>query len=86
MANTVNDTVKLAEKLMNATKRRHNDRLLQEINDKKLREDNKLAKEQIAAKQLEDGCNRWDKYLEKAKQREHQEQDNRKNLIDSICK
>lgn len=37
MKNTVNDTMKLAEKLMNTTKRRHNDRLLQEINDNKLR-------------------------------------------------
>lgn len=86
MANTVNDTVKLAEKLMNATKRRHNDQLLQEINDKKLRESNKLAKEEIAAKQVEDGCSRWNKYLEKAKQRDNQEQDNLKNLINSICK
>lgn len=67
MANTVNDTIKLAEKLMNDTKRRHNDQLLQEINDKKLRESNKLEKEEIAAKQVEDCCNRWNKYLEKAK-------------------
>lgn len=86
MANTVNDTVKLAEKLMNDTKRRHNDQLLQELNDKKQRENNKLAREEIAAKQVEDGCSRWNKYLEKAMQRENQEQDNRKNLINSICK
>lgn len=86
MANTVNDTVKLAEKLMNATKRRHNDQLLQEINDKKLRESNKLAREQAEAEQVEEGFDRWNKFLEKAKKRENQEQDNRKNLIDSICK
>ncbi len=86
MANTVNDTVKLAEKLMNATKRRHNDQLLQEINDKKLRESNKLAREQAEAEQVKEGFDRWNKFLEKAKKRENQEQDNRKNLIDSICK
>ncbi len=86
MTNTVNDTMKLAEKLVDATKRRHNDRLLQEINDNKLREGNKHAREQIAAKQIEDSCSRWDKFLEKAKQRESQEQDNRKNLIDRISK
>ena len=84
MTNKLNDTMKLAEKLMNATKMQHNDRLLQEINGNKLREVNKQAREQIAAKQIEDSCSRWDKFLEKAKQRESQEQDNRKNLIDSI--
>ena len=86
MTNTVNDTMKLAENLVNATKRRHNDRLLQEINDNKLRESNKQSREQIAAKQIEDSCNRWDKFLEKAKQRESQEQENRKMLIDRISK
>lgn len=50
MANTVNDTIKLAEKLMNDTKRRHNDQLLQEINDKKLRESNKLEKRRNCSK------------------------------------
>lgn len=86
MANTVNDTVKLAEKLMNDTKRRHNDQLLQELNDKKLRDSNKLAREQAEAEQVKEGVDRWNKFLEKAKKRENQEQDNRKNLIDSICK
>lgn len=86
MTNTVNDTMKLAEKLMNDTKRRHNDQLLKELNDKKMRENDKQVSEQIAAKQIEDSCSRWDKFLEKAKQRENQEQDNRKNLIDRISK
>lgn len=86
MKNTVHDTIKLAEKLVDATKMQHNDRLLQEINDNKLREVNKQAKEQIAAKQIEDSCSRWDKFLEKAKQRESQEQENRKILIDRISK
>ena len=86
MANTVNDTIKLAEKLMNNTKRRHNDQLLPEINDKKLRESNKLEKEEIAAKQVEDCCNRWNKYLEKAKQRDSHEHEERDSLIDRLRK
>ncbi len=86
MKNTVNDTIKLAEKMVNDTKRQHNDRLLQEINDNKLRESNKQAREQAESEQMKEGFNRWNRFLEKAKQRESQEQENRKILMDRLSK
>lgn len=86
MTDAVNDTVKLAEKLRNTTSRRHNDCLVQEMKNNQLRKINKQAREEIAAKQMEESCNRWNKYLEKAKQRDNRERDNRMSLIDRLSK